>query len=77
MSAIDVTFVQHLKKMARPGVYGDNREISAFILEYGCDVKIYQQHFAYIVTGGEGGGSGGVEEQGKNMLHIAYHLNCE
>ncbi|PUU72218.1 hypothetical protein B9Z19DRAFT_1138646 [Tuber borchii] len=59
--------------MARPGIYGDNMEISAFAWEYGCDVKIYQRDFAYIVTGREGGGDGGVEGKGKNVLHIAYH----
>ncbi|PUU74493.1 hypothetical protein B9Z19DRAFT_1103433 [Tuber borchii] len=63
----------HLNRMARPGVYGDNMEISAFAREYGCDVKIYQRDFAYVVTGGEGGGDGGAEGKGKKVLHIAYH----
>jgi len=75
-SAIEVAFAQHLNRMARPGVYGDNIEISAFAQEYGCDVKIYQRDFAYVVTGGEGGG-GGVEGKRKNVLHIAYHVSFE
>ena len=75
-SAIDVAFAQHLNRMARPGVYGDNMEISAFAREYGCDVKIYQRDFAYVVTGGEGGGDDeGGERKGKKVLHIAYHVS--
>jgi len=74
-SAIDVAFAQHLNMIARPGVYGDNMEISAFAWEYGCDFKIYQRDFAYVVTGGKGGGCGGVEGQRKNVLHIAYHVS--
>ncbi|KAG0636627.1 hypothetical protein HOY80DRAFT_1138976 [Tuber brumale] len=78
-SAIDVAFAQHLSRMARSGVYGDNMEISAFAREYGCDVKIYQRDFAYVVTGGDGGGhegGGGRRDPGKGkkrVLHIAYH----
>jgi len=83
-SAIDVAFTQHLTRMARSGVYGDNMEISAFAREYGCDVKIYQRDFAYVVTGGEGGGDegggggGGDSGEGKKkkkVLHIAYHVS--
>jgi len=74
-SAIDVAFAQHLNRMARPGVYGDNMEISAFAREYWCDVKIYQRDFAYVVTGGEGGGDEGGEGKGKKVLHIAYHVS--
>ncbi|KAG0134294.1 hypothetical protein HOY82DRAFT_638087 [Tuber indicum] len=70
--------ITHLNRMARSGVYGDNMEISAFAREYGCDVKIYQRDFAYVVTGGEGGGhegGGGRRDsgKGKKVLHIAYH----
>ncbi|CUS14292.1 unnamed protein product [Tuber aestivum] len=80
-SAIDVAFAQHLSRMARSGVYGDNMEISAFAREYECDVKIYQRDFAYVVTGGEGidddeGGRGrGDPGRGgkRKALHIAYH----
>jgi len=81
-SAIDVAFAQHLTRMARSGVYGDNMEISAFAREYGCDVKIYQRDFAYVVTGGEGvgdegGGGRGDSGEGKKakVLHIAYHVS--
>ncbi|KAG0635941.1 hypothetical protein HOY80DRAFT_926470 [Tuber brumale] len=72
-SAIDVAFAQRLNRMARPGVYGDNMEIRDFAREYRCDVKIYHRDFAYVVTGREGGGGGGVEGTRKNVLHIAYH----
>jgi len=74
-SAIDVTFAQYLNRKARPGVYGDNMEISPFTWEDGCEFKIYQRDFAYVVTGGKGGAGGGVEGQRKNVLHIAYHLS--
>ncbi|PWW77724.1 hypothetical protein C7212DRAFT_177773 [Tuber magnatum] len=79
LTAIDDAFTQHLNRMAKSGVYGDNMEISAFAREYGCDVKIYQRDFAYVVTGGEvgadegrGRGDSGRGEK-KRVLHIAYH----
>lgn len=66
-SAIDAAFVQHLKRMSQPGVYGDNIEVCAFARRYNCNVKIYQRVFAYVVTGDdEGGGE-------RKMVHIAYH----
>jgi OTU domain-containing protein 3 len=74
-SAIDVAFAQHLNRLARPGVSGDNLEITAFARKYGCDVKIYQRDFAYVVTGREGGGGGGVEGKRKSVLYIAYHIS--
>ncbi|RPB05953.1 cysteine proteinase [Choiromyces venosus 120613-1] len=77
--AIDVAFAQHLSRMAKSGVYGDNMEISAFARAYGCDVKIYQRDFAYVVTGDngdDGGGDSGMGKakgKGRKVLHIAYH----
>ena len=66
-SAIDAAFVQHLKRMSQPGVFGDNIEVCAFARRYNCDVKIYQREFAYVVTGDNGGGGE------RKMVHIAYH----
>ncbi|KAK6524460.1 hypothetical protein TWF281_011368 [Arthrobotrys megalospora] len=85
---IDRTFFDHVKRMEKPGVYGDNLEIVAFARCYSVDVKIYQREFAYMVSGerdaGEesdddgGGGSSmlGKEEPQigeRKVLHIAYH----
>lgn len=43
-------FERHLQSMAQGGTWGDHLEISAFAEAYGCDVKIYQRDFAYIVA---------------------------
>ncbi|KAK6506472.1 hypothetical protein TWF506_011379 [Arthrobotrys conoides] len=50
-TTIDRVFQDHIKRMERPGVYGDNLEIVAFARCYGVDVKIYQREFAYLVSG--------------------------
>lgn len=64
---IDRVFESHLQSMARGGTYGDNMEITAFSSAYSVDVKLYQRHFAYMVTGS----GDGVE---RPVAHIAYHL---
>ncbi|KAK6345894.1 hypothetical protein TWF730_010237 [Orbilia blumenaviensis] len=74
---IDRVFLDHVKRMEKPGVYGDNLEIVAFARCYGVDVKIYQREFAYLVSGerdvgendddddGEDSGDGGSSMLGK------------
>lgn len=69
-SAIDQAFSSHLARMSKSGVYGDNLEISAFAREYGCNVKIYQRDFAYVVTG-DWDGNG----DGRKTVHIGYHVS--
>ena len=64
-------FEAHLTRMAKGGTYGDNMEISAFSAAFRVDVKIYQRDFAYMVSGGPGGG--GAEKRA--VAHIAYHVS--
>ncbi|KAK6511182.1 hypothetical protein TWF481_000104 [Arthrobotrys musiformis] len=82
---IDRVFLDHVKRMEKPGVYGDNLEIVAFARCYGVDVKIYQREFAYLVSGErddeededeDDNSMLGKEEKTtgpRRVLHIAYH----
>ncbi|KAJ6258760.1 hypothetical protein Dda_6813 [Drechslerella dactyloides] len=76
--AVDRAFADHVNRMEKAGVYGDNLEIVAFARCYGVNVKIYQREFAYQIScdGDEdvppsaaNDGSGGEPQ----LLHIAYH----
>ncbi|KAF3915211.1 hypothetical protein ABW20_dc0107866 [Dactylellina cionopaga] len=40
--AVDRAFIEHVSRMEKAGVYGDNLEIVAFARCYSVDVKIYQ-----------------------------------
>ncbi|KAF3213221.1 hypothetical protein TWF679_005450 [Orbilia oligospora] len=83
---IDRVFQDYIKRMEKPGVYGDNLEIVAFARCYGVDVKIYQREFAYLVSGERDAGEESDDDAGNSMLgkeepvvgerkvmHIAYH----
>ncbi|KAK6331643.1 hypothetical protein TWF718_002192 [Orbilia javanica] len=86
---IDKVFLDHVRRMEKPGVYGDNLEIVAFARCYGVDVKIYQREFAYLVSGERDvGEEDDDEDEGsstsmlgkeepvvgeRKVLHIAYH----
>ncbi|KAF3912246.1 hypothetical protein AA313_de0201267 [Arthrobotrys entomopaga] len=82
-AAIDKTFTDHVTRMEKSGVYGDNIEIVAFARCYGVNVKIYQREFAYQVSCSDGDGDSPSDEndgdgegnQGEppRLLHIAYH----
>lgn len=62
-------FEEHLARMARGGVYGDNMEIMAFCSAYGYDVKIYLQEYAYMIHDLQ-------DDTGetRDIAHIAYHV---
>ncbi|KAK6540349.1 hypothetical protein TWF694_009151 [Orbilia ellipsospora] len=86
-AAIDKTFTDHVNRMEKSGVYGDNIEIVAFARCYGVNVKIYQREFAYQVSCSDGDGDTSETEDGggsmlegwrrnggePRLLHIAYH----
>ncbi|EPS40188.1 hypothetical protein H072_6018 [Dactylellina haptotyla CBS 200.50] len=74
--AVDRAFVEHVNRMEKAGVYGDNLEIVAFARCYGVNVKIYQREFAYQVACSDGDAP--TDEDGRpaeepKLLHIAYH----
>ncbi|KAF3936290.1 hypothetical protein ABW19_dt0207516 [Dactylella cylindrospora] len=67
--AIDRAFSEHVTRMEKSGVYGDNLEIVAFSRCYDVNVKIYQKEFAYQISCSDDP----AEVAGKRLLHIAYH----
>lgn len=64
---IDRVFQDHLNRMARGGVWGDNMEIHAFASAFDINVKIYQFDLSYILAA-----PGGAE---RPYVHIAYHVS--
>ncbi|KAF3904685.1 hypothetical protein ABW21_db0208599 [Orbilia brochopaga] len=73
---VDRAFTEHVNRMAKSGVYGDNLEIVAFARCYGVNVKIYQRDFAYQIScddGEDNGSNTGTSSGEKQLLHIAYH----
>lgn len=88
-ASLDAAFEQHLTRMSRSGVYGDNLELTAFARAYACDVKIYQREFAYVISCADFQSAGDTDESRENFLasapegvgmrdkpqvcHIAYH----
>ncbi|EWC47912.1 hypothetical protein DRE_02794 [Drechslerella stenobrocha 248] len=72
--AVDRAFTDHVNRMERSGVYGDNLEIVAFARCYAVNVKIYQREFAYQISCDDGDGqSTGTTTTTPQLLHIAYH----
>lgn len=60
-------FQEHVARMARGGVWGDNMEIQAFTAAFDWSVKIYQFDMAYVIPAPSG------EDEGRTA-HIAYHV---
>ena len=68
---IDAAYKQHMKTMAKTGVYGDNLEIIAFAQAFKVDIMIFSEagRFFYYVRCEKTGG------EVAQMLCIVHHVS--